>query len=598
LKRVAAFLLALVAACGDSGHSSEPDATVLEPSGDPVQDVLSPSPDYVRAADTTAPIIYAAHVSDISKNAATISWSTDEPSSGTLEYSSSPTFDSFESVSSSAVDYDHTVSISGLRNGTTYYYRVRANDAENNEAVTTPELAEYFSFTARDTRNIVVSTAGSDSKANGSESAPYRTLRAAVADAKAGDTIQLRADGLYDNETVTIRVPNITITTHPDDVAAGRKAHIRTGIQDTGEAYVVRYYVEAHGGWMHDLEISGGSFYAIKTESTWNWGIEERLGASNLLIEDSLLHDTGRDAIKLTPASDHVTIRNNEIYNTGVRDSSNADGIDNVNADHMVVVDNHFHDIATSGLYAKGGASHVLIERNLIERTGILGIGVGFYTGAEWFDRTSNPEYQENIDGIARNNIIIDTKYGGIGMYGALRPKVYNNTIINAAKSGHAGITLFPGTIYPGLSSAWPFTIDAQVHNNVVVMGNKRPAVQITTVDGHYAISGTLDIDYNHYHQSTGAKVKFSDSNKLGRRGGDLAKWQAATGLDANSTVGDPMLSDDYTPLTGSLLIGAGLDGVDIGAAGIGAEKSLNRLLNQSQSQTPKQTQSQNQNQN
>lgn len=513
---------------------------------------------YAWAADTTPPVIYAAHVSGISKSAATISWTTDEASSGTLEYSSSSTFSGAKSVASSALNNDHSVSISGLVDGTTYYYRVRAKDAFNNESVTTPDLPVFFSFTARDTRNIVVSTTGSDSTADGSESAPYRTLLAAAAAASSGDTIQLKA-GLYDNETVTIRSPNITITTHPTDVAAGRKAHLRADDQDTNKGFVMRFDFDSHGGWIHDLEISGGGYYAIKTESNWNWGVLPRRGASNLLIEDSWIHDTGRDGIKLTPGSDYTTVRNSKIYNTGVRDASNADGIDNVNGDHMVVVDNHFHDIATSGLYPKGGASHALVERNLIERCGAFGIAVGFYTSGEWFDTTVNPEFYENIDGIARNNVVVDIAYSGIGIYGALRPKVYNNTIINAGRLGRAGISIAPGTVYNRTDVYYPPVKDGQVYNNVVITNNSSPVVEVREVDGYYAIAGTFRMDNNHYHQTTGLGVKFDDDTKLGWLGGDLAQWQAALKLDANSKAGDPLLSSTYKPLIGSPLIDSGM---------------------------------------
>ena len=64
----------------------------------------------------------------------------------------------------------------------------------------------------------------------------------------------------------------------------------------------------------------------------------------NITIEDSKIHDTGRDCIKVTPGSDGLTIRRTEIYNSGKGyptgtspDDMNAEGIDAVNADNMLV---------------------------------------------------------------------------------------------------------------------------------------------------------------------------------------------------------------------------------------------------------------------
>src|SRR5690606_6459888 len=118
------------------------------------------------------------------------------------------------------------------------------------------------------------------------------------------------------------------------------------------------------------------------------------------LLEDLKIHDTGRDGIKITPKSNHVTIRNNEIWKTGAAeapgtplDNRNADGIDSVNVSNLVIEDNYIHDISTTGLYFKGGSSDVLVQRNRIENTGMSGILVGFDTSVEFFDLTINPQF-------------------------------------------------------------------------------------------------------------------------------------------------------------------------------------------------------------
>jgi len=66
------------------------------------------------------------------------------------------------------------------------------------------------------------------------------------------------------------------------------------------------------------------------------WYDNTGIAASNIIIEDCIIHDSKRDCIKLKPECDDVTIRYNEIYNSGRVDpltldgTVNAEGIDKV----------------------------------------------------------------------------------------------------------------------------------------------------------------------------------------------------------------------------------------------------------------------------
>ena len=80
-------------------------------------------------------------------------------------------------------------------------------------------------------------------------------------------------------------------------------------------------------------EISGGYYYGIMLQTDWYRAGDPATGASNVVMEDLLVRDSGHDGIKITPKSNGAIIRRVEIRNTGRRDDSNADGIDNVNAD-------------------------------------------------------------------------------------------------------------------------------------------------------------------------------------------------------------------------------------------------------------------------
>src|SRR5690606_18223361 len=153
----------------------------------------------------------------------------------------------------------------------------------------------------------------------------------------------------YDECDVRLRV-RLTLRSAP-----GTRAHIHCD-PDTPDSVTVQIDPGASGSVLSNLEISGGHYYGVMLQTNWYQGRPDTdTGASDVLLEDLVIRDTGRDGIKVTPRSRRVTIRRVEIHGTGRRDPSNADGIDNVNGDGMVVEDSYIHDTATSGLYFKGG---------------------------------------------------------------------------------------------------------------------------------------------------------------------------------------------------------------------------------------------------
>jgi hypothetical protein len=309
-----------------------------------------------------------------------------------------------------------------------------------------------------------ISPTGDNTTGTGSLSNPYQTIQHVLDSvAVSGDTITLRG-GTY-NETIRIRNPNMTIRS-----MTGEWAVIESAVDDEDIGQTVRFDVDSDGSTLQRIEVIGGYYYGIKFDTKWDWGDpNDRSGASNITIEDCKIHDTGDSCIKITPECDDITIRRCEIYNSGRNDLGSAEAIDNVNGDRMLVQQCHIHDITDTGLYAKGGAIGVRIERCLVENCGSAGILVGFDTSLEWFDTNVNPEYYENIDGEVTNCIVVNTQYSGIGMYAAKNPKIYNNTLVDVAKAGHSGL-------YFGLTfQDWepeggrPPSLNPVLRNNIVV---------------------------------------------------------------------------------------------------------------------------------
>jgi hypothetical protein len=422
-----------------------------------------------------------------------------------------------------------------------------------------------------------VSTTGSDGSGNGSIGAPFRTLAHVLnpgnAIVEAGDTVTLRGpegNNVYEECDVRLRVP-LTLRSHP-----GEWAHIYCDIANENTV-TVQIDPGASGSTLSRLELSGGFFYALFLQTWWDsGGNPDGTGASDITVEDCVIHDSGRDAIKITPKSEDVTIRRCEIYNSGriyppgtPVSSMNAEGIDNVNGSRMRVEDSYVHDIATNGVYFKGGAADVIVQRNRIERTGNGGIMVGFDTSPEFFDLTLNPDYYEAVRGVVRNNIIRDTGLAGIGLYAAQDALIANNTLINTAINGHAGI-------YFGITfQDWdpeagrPASVNPRIVNNIVLQ-DEGDCAGIRWADeiepgGLFALVGDPGTDWNWFHSSAGP------CNFVDRRpgssivsGGSFTQWQAEQGTDANSREAALTLSPDGHLPAASPAIDQGLALVEV----------------------------------
>jgi hypothetical protein len=407
---------------------------------------------------------------------------------------------------------------------------------------------------------LFVSNSGNDGSGTGAINAPYATLVYALDMAERGDTITLRG-GNYAGEVI-VRDSNLTIRSYP-----GEWAKISAPVDNTDIGTCITFDFDASGCRLQRLDISGGYYYAVMFQSNWDYDesipFAARYGASRIVIEDCRIHDSGRDCIKITPASDDITIRRCEIYRSGVgpanqgSQGTNAEGIDNVNADRMIVQDCYIHDISTTGVYGKGGPTNCVIENNLIMNCGVGGIMIGFDTDPEWFDSTANPLFYENIDGLVRNNIVVNTDGAGIGMVAALRPQVYNNTLVDVAKKFHAAIQIHYVEHYYGDDPeprVQPST-DATIINNIVMQSaaSTRPMFRIT----EYGLTGTLTLANNRYYNTAGAAA-FKDDREADLYDGGFAGWQAHVAGETGSSEGDPMLDAAYHLASASPCINAG----------------------------------------
>jgi hypothetical protein len=95
--------------------------------------------------DTTPPNISALDAAPADDGSATVSWTTDEPSDSRVDYGTS-TSSLDQSSSDPASTTSHSLKLTELQAGTTYYYRVSSTDADNNTATSPPSDEQPASF--------------------------------------------------------------------------------------------------------------------------------------------------------------------------------------------------------------------------------------------------------------------------------------------------------------------------------------------------------------------------------------------------------------------------------------------------------------------
>ena len=414
-----------------------------------------------------------------------------------------------------------------------------------------------------------MSPTGDDAAGDGSVAAPYRTIQYVLDNVAGPGSVVLLHEGTYD-EAVRIRHSNLTLQSVP-----GEHAHIAcpVSIDENEPILCIEIDAETAGVTLRGLEVSGG-FYAVFLGSQWDYDDTplDNLAAHDVLIEDCVLHDTGRDVVKVPAGCDDVTIRRCEIYNSGMgyppgtpQEEKNAEGIDAVNSDRMHISDTNIHDTATSCVYVKGGSIGTVIERTRAERCGDLGIVLGFDTSPEFFDLSANPGYYENIGGVVRNCVVADTGLAGLGLYATRDAHLLHNTVIRAGKTGQAGIYLGIATQdYDPLAGRPANTNPTIVGNIVDQTGLPAPVCfgirhsvedelgELSGLDGQGTISGNL-------YFGGGAPCMFGDSRPASLfEGDDFAAWQAhAANFDAGSVYVDPMLTVDGHLAAGSPAIDA-----------------------------------------
>jgi len=420
-------------------------------------------------------------------------------------------------------------------------------------------LLSLATATDAQANTLYVSTSGNDNNP-GSISSPLASPQKAINLAAAGDTVYLRAGtynatGLrdwkagmtmasYPGELATL-VPNndLAVWIYRTDSVTIKNIKFVGRTDQTGMGVVV-LVTEANNITVADCDISGGWDYAIKWDAYDGDSATPARNSTGGKILRCKLHHTGRDAVK-TFNADGFLIEDCEIYSTGIRED-NAEGIDSIGSKGITIRRCYIHDTRTTGVYLKGGATNGLIEQCRIVNCGNSGLLFGQDTDLQ-FMRDGTPYEASNC--LGRNNIIINTVGAGIGTYSGSNIRFENNTMIDVAKTYHAGF-------YVVRNGREVNSRQVLYKNNIVVMRNTdRPMVYIIQLEG------ALVCDSNIWYRADSGQYKF---NRETATAGDywlsFADWKAGMGVDSRSMTVDPKLDSAnlYKPASGSMAIDHG----------------------------------------
>jgi hypothetical protein len=156
-------------------------------------------------ADTTAPVISEVSSSSVTSSGATITWTTDEPSTTQVEYGLTTSYGSSTTLNSTLVT-SHSQAITGLSPSTTYYYKVKSKDASNNLGI----LGSRSFTTLADTTAPVISEVSSSSVTSSGATITWTTNEASTTQVEYGTTLSYGSSTTLNSTLVTSHSQAIT----------------------------------------------------------------------------------------------------------------------------------------------------------------------------------------------------------------------------------------------------------------------------------------------------------------------------------------------------------------------------------------------------
>ncbi len=242
---------------------------------------------------------------------------------------------------------------------------------------------------------------------------PYATLSQAAAVAVPGDTILIHA-GVYSGGIFISQLQGtarawITILAVPGEEVIFQGGTNAWQFSDAAYLLIRGITVQQQIGNGMNFD-DGGSYETPAHHIIWEHCTFRDMNASG-----------NNDLLKMSGV-DHFEIR----YCLFLNGAGGGSGIDMVGCHHGVIRHNHFENMGSNAIQAKGGTSHIRIEGNYFKNAGQRSLNLGGSTGLAFFRPIDAPFEASDLK--VYSNIFIGSM-APVAFVGCINSEVVNNTI-------------------------------------------------------------------------------------------------------------------------------------------------------------------------
>jgi len=377
----------------------------------------------------------------------------------------------------------------------------------------------YLFWQNRECKDLHVDAVlGNDAQGYNLDSAysePFKTAQAAHSGANPCDRILLKggqdhAGPLYLGRT------NITVTTDPDDLAAGLQpaflmcndlesencihAEGNVGGKQAVHLTLTDFNIAMTGGGGDCIRMNAG--FGGGSLSFWDFYVAGsttgNYSRGHTLIKNIKLKGCGRNGIKLSTFVTDVLMQDLVIKDV------HSNGVVIYGGGNVTVRGCKIRSVGKAGVMMSGGSRQNIIERNVIRLFGERGILLGNrgslieYSDVDYANSPSG-SWHDAINCTVRNNIIVDGGGPGIAFYSAKDMLIGHNTIVDAGKQMQGGVmlNLSPRILNDGLETL-PANENIVFKNNIVSVAPKEshpdkaaPVINMKTVQGSIVLKQT-----------------------------------------------------------------------------------------------------------